>query len=395
MNWIIDLRLKTSMTDSTLTLLFDLIKSLHLSSLMSTHSLHRLSFAVFCSFICTISYMFYSAQIMNLTLENPICDTIIDNCDYITLDDATEIKYSSQDLSVLQLNIRGLLNKQFALKEIILNLQHPPDILLLCETWLKNNIENKINLPGYKCYHKHRLNKIGRGVSVLVISKLQSRERKDIIVHTEIFEYVLVEIKTNDNNILVMSGYRPPNTSPKSSFKEYKEILKSLRKNKHHELIIGLDHNFDLLKSAQYTSISDFLNLNIDTDLTPCITKPTRVTNKTATLIDNVMISNKLSYNYTPYILLDDISDHYPCLVILHDLNKCKRDKIRIIKRTFNDSNIDHLNDTLSKTDWSHLESLDVNDGFNKFHEILSSALDKTCPKREYLIRQDKLIRDP
>ena len=206
---------------------------------------------------------------------------------------------------------------------------------------------------------------------------------------------MLVEIKTNNNNILVVSGYRPPNTSAKSSLKEYNEILKSVKKNKHHELIIGLDHNYDLLKSAQNTSTNQFLNLNIDNDLTPCITKPTRVTNKTATLIDNVMISNKLFYNYTPYILLDDISDHYPCLVILHDVNKCKRDKIRITKRTLNDLTIDQLNDTLSNVDWSYLEKLDANEGFNKFHETLTSALDRTCPKREFLIRHDKVIRDP
>ena len=111
---------------------------------------------------------------MNESLENPICDSINDNCDYITLDDANEIKQSSHDLSVLQLNIRGLLNKQHTLKEIIISLQSPPDILLLCETWLKSNVENKVDIPGYKCYHKHRPNKIGGGVSVLVNSKLRS-----------------------------------------------------------------------------------------------------------------------------------------------------------------------------------------------------------------------------
>ena len=119
------------------------------------------------------------------------------------------------------------------------------------------------------------------------------------------------------------------------------------------------------------------------------------MTNKTATLIDNVMISNKLFYNYTPYILLDDISDHYPCLVILHNIYKCKKDKIRITKRTLNDSTINQLNDTLSNTDWNYLEKLDANEGFNKFHETLTLALDRTYPKREYLIRHDKIVRDP
>ena len=295
---------------------------------MLTRFFHHSTFAVLCCFFLTLCVTFETAPIMNLTTENPICDSINDNCDYITLDGTAEIKQSSHDLSVLQLNVRGLLSKQHILKETLLKLSNPPDILLLCETWLKCNIENKVELPGYKCYHKHRPSKMGGGVSVLVNSKLRSRERHDLSIHTEIFEYIVVELKTNNNNILMVSGYRPPNYNIKTSLKEYDKILKSLKQHKHHELIIGLDHNYDLLKSAHNTNTGQFLNLNIDNDLTPCITKPT----KTATLIDNVMISNKLSCGFTPYVLLDDISDHYPCLVLLHDMNKCKKDKIRISK---------------------------------------------------------------
>ena len=88
------------------------------------------------------------------------------------------------------------------------------------------------------------------------------------------------------------------------------------------------------------------------------------------------MISNRLSYNFTPYVLLDDTSDHYPYLVLLHNLNKCKKDKVRISKRTLTDSSIQQLNNTLVQENWSYLEYLDVNEGFNKFHETLTIALD-------------------
>ena len=332
---------------------------------------------------------------MNNLPENPICDTINDNCDYISMDDALEIKQSSKDLSILQLNVRGLLSKQHVLKETLLKLSNPPDVLLLCETWLKRSIENKVDLPGYKCYHKYRSSKIGGGVSVLVNSTLRSRERSDLSIHTEIFEYVVVELKTNSKNILLVSGYRPPNSNAKASLKEYDGILNSLKRHKQHELIFGLDHNYDLLKSAHNNITGQFLNINIDNDLTPCITKPTRVTSKTATLIDNVLISNKLSYSFTPYVLVDDISDHYPCLVLLHDANKCRKNKIRISKRTLTDSSIQQLNNNLAQIDWNYLEHLDVNEGFTEFHETLIAELDKTCPRKEYLVRQDKIVRDP
>ena len=83
------------------------------------------------------------------------------------------------------------------------------------------------------------------------------------------------------------------------------------------------------------------------------------------------------------------------CLVLLHNLNKCKKDKIRISKRTLTDSSIQQLNNTLVQENWSYLEYLDVNEGFNKFHDTLTIALDKTCPRKEYLVRHDKINMRP
>ena len=63
------------------------------------------------------------------------------DCKYVMPDeDNIEIKSSANtDLNVLQLNIRGLLNKQDRIKSIlgIYNV----DLALLCETWLTDRTE--------------------------------------------------------------------------------------------------------------------------------------------------------------------------------------------------------------------------------------------------------------
>ena len=95
------------------------------------------------------------------------------SCTYIEPVDLVHLeKPKNSDLTILQLNIRGLLNKQDLLKHLLLPIQL--DILLLCETWLTNQTQYLIDLPGYKCYHKHRKDRIGGGVSVLIRSKLRS-----------------------------------------------------------------------------------------------------------------------------------------------------------------------------------------------------------------------------
>ena len=57
----------------------------------------------------------------------------------------------------------------------------------------------------------------------------------------------------------------------------------------------------------------------------PTISKPTRVTTKSATLNDNLFVSTKLQQNLESLIILDDLSDHMPCMVTLFNQKKCKK----------------------------------------------------------------------
>ena len=67
--------------------------------------------------------------------NNIFTETGLTQCDYVDLDSINELKPTKNDLSIMQLNIRGLLNKQDQLNEIINECQ--ADAILLCETLLK------------------------------------------------------------------------------------------------------------------------------------------------------------------------------------------------------------------------------------------------------------------
>ena len=125
-----------------------------------------------------------------------------------------------------------------------------------------------------------------------------------------------------------MSGYRPPNTNASKFLKEYKDAVSTWKKQKHHDLVIGLDHNMDFLKSEKHHQTQEFLELNLDRDLKPTITRPIRITTKTATLMDNTFISQRLQHKYTSNILVDDISDHMPSIITLKDQKKSKKEPL-------------------------------------------------------------------
>ncbi len=64
-----------------------------------------------------------------------------------------------------------------------------------------------------------------------------------------------------------------------------------------------------------HRNTSDLLDAFIGGGLAPCITRPTRITNSTATLIDNIYVSADYCKDCFSGILISDISDHFPVMV--------------------------------------------------------------------------------
>ena len=101
-----------------------------------------------------------------------------------------------------------------------------------------------------------------------------------------------------------------------------------------------MDHNLDLLKQAVLKKTQNFVENILDRSLLPVITKPTWISKSSATLLDNIIISDKLQTNYTSNILLSDLSDHLLCYVEIDDFNAGKKEATKIKKRKLNKENL-------------------------------------------------------
>ena len=64
------------------------------------------------------------------------------------------------------------------------------------------------------------------------------------------------------------------------------------------KIVIGIDHNLDLLNYAKHRPTREFVCINEKNNLVPGITRPTRITNTSATLIDNIFVTD----TYVPMI---------------------------------------------------------------------------------------------
>ena len=88
-----------------------------------------------------------------------------DDCDYLDYSEIKTYKRPDKDeFTIMQLNIRGILNMQSALKQLMTEIKrsHQLDVILLAETWLKNSTENRVKIPGYNLVCSHRKRKRDR-----------------------------------------------------------------------------------------------------------------------------------------------------------------------------------------------------------------------------------------
>ena len=144
---------------------------------------------------------------------------------------------------------------------------------------------------------------------------LASLERLDID-DNDITRIKKDTFQVDGKSIIVGSLYRPPNSKEGIIVNELTELSNKIKSEKK-ELILGMDHNLDLLKSAEHKMTQNFLDSLLDQDIPPTITRPTRITHSTATLIDNIFVSNNLYWDFESSLILNDISDHLPVLTLL------------------------------------------------------------------------------
>ena len=150
----------------------------------------------------------------------------IDNCDYLQTDnDSDHTLGVSNDLNIIQLNIRNP-NKKV-------------DIYILCETWLNEHNHGMINIPNYSYTGKHRKNKRGGGVGILIHNSLTFKERPDIALpSTSDLETTFVEIKTSKGSLIIGSMYRPPHTKEKQFVTDYGLLLKQLKMESRKDILV-------------------------------------------------------------------------------------------------------------------------------------------------------------
>ena len=123
--------------------------------------------------------------------------------------------------------------------------------------------------------------------------------------------------------------------------------------------------------------------MTVENDFLCTITKPTRITHQSATLIDNIFVDKELSSEYKSWILQDDLSDHLPCLIGIAGIDHDRRQPIIVWKQKMDQRSINKIKSDLTKIIWTKILSpLTCEKAFDCFYGSLMQSLDKHCLKK-------------
>ncbi len=323
----------------------------------------------------------------------------VNNCTYIEPDNINLQNYGTgkDQLSILHLNIHSIPSKLDQLKDLLRKLKEKNisiDVILLCETFLTDVSKESCKIDGFKLFDEHRKNMTKGGVAVYVRNSLKFIDRNDLNIFDEgQFESCFVEISMKSKNLIIGEVYRIPGTNESDFIRKYENIISVVQREKK-QLIIGTDQNLDFLKIHEHSNTAKFLDINLSNDLLPTISKPTRITHRSCTLIDNIYVPSNFRKNIHSMILTTDISDHFPCLTILNNSNKETTEPTSFETRNFSKENIKKIRAELQLIDWSPVKNLNANLGYDFIVQKITRVLDQICPLKIKTVSNKNKIRE-
>ena len=283
------------------------------------------------------------------------------------------------NFSIIHLNCRSLASNFNKLKDSIKVLGLQFDVIAISETWLSDNDSDNFNIDGYTTFTCSRIYKKGGGVALYINNSLQHKHlpNKSKCIDN-CAEAVSVEITLkNGKKVIICCIYRAPNTE----LDQLSEFINNVCRNIRNKTVYMCgDFNVDLLQYDKHNATNNFIDQLYSLGLHPLITRPTRITSHSKTLIDNIFTTN-LSSIIQCGLIINDMSDHLPIFQITECTHfKCSK-VVYNRRRIVNDQKLNVLMNELKETNWNKiLCSEDVNEMYNTFTDNLTKIYNTVCP---------------
>ena len=154
------------------------------------------------------------------------------------------------------------------------------------------------------------------------------------------------------------------------------------------------DFNIDLLKHDSNSHSQVFLSTLLSSGFYPKIDRPTRITETSSTIIDNI-ITNNHDNRIKSGVWLTDISDHLPVFAVLPMMNNSRMNSSKycvITKRCYTTDSMVKFKEELKLADWSTVFAFENTvDKYDCFTRTIELMHDKYFPLTTTKIKNNRL----
>ena len=326
------------------------------------------------------------------------CSNILNSCKYY---EPREISTSREnELKIFSLNIRSLSNK---ISEIRENISHYSKFDILC--FNETNCDpdklpfggNELELENFYnpwVQKPARLSGKGGGLAIYINKKFCAQT--EITLKTNLSdnsnweqgEFLTIEINLkNRRNIILCNMYRSPSGNLTLFMDKLGGTLQLLSQQRNKHIVFVSDSNVDLLKYGDFSGATQLVDRFSEYGFVPTISKPTRITDHTISLIDHIFTNNCQAITKSG-VVTETLSDHLAVFVtVLLDPNKvnCKlqEDELQQENYVINDTNLANFKHEITTTDWSFLTELhSADDKFDSFEKKYRESYERNFPKK-------------
>ena len=261
----------------------------------------------------------------------------------------------------------------------------------LTETWLDEDKQDCFDRENYTSINKSREGRKGGGVSQQISQTIPYIKGNDLAHFDSEMECIFIEIDkgvyNTNSNIIIGVIYRMPNGCVEV-FTDRLTVIMNVIEKEHKLCYIMGDLNIDFLKSDDHKSTGALLDVLYSYNVFALITKPTRVTEKTATIIDHIWTNNfDVDTHHIQGILCTSMTDHY---AIFHIAGNITHDNIvndlPTLRRDIGHKSIKKIIDEMKIISWqSVLDENITHLAYSKYHEIVSPEYNACFPIKIYL----------
>ena len=133
---------------------------------------------------------------------------------------------------------------------------------------------------------------------------------------------------------------------------------------------------------ASHVHTAQFVDMMSSSRFLPLITRPTRVTATSATLIDNIFTNYLEGISHSIQgLLITDVSDHFPIFHVSRGMQISDVDT-HICRRLYSLRNKEEFCHAISTTNWDEINrATDTQQAFDLFHNRLTELYNRHFPK--------------